>query len=262
MTDIDDGPAIELVAVVVPARDEAERVDRCLAAVTAAHEALRRSPAGRDLLVRVVVVADACTDGTVARVAEWPDVIAAVSDRGRVGSARAAGVTVALAAPGGPFRGSPVAPERVWIANTDADSAVPTDWLITQLDAARRGAAMVLGTVRPDPAELSGPIERRWYSRHRLSDGHGHVHGANLGVRADWYRAVGGFPPVACGEDAALAAAVVAAGGRVERTGASPVLTSARTAGRAPGGLAAYLRSLSGNPATPARTAAARHAAR
>jgi hypothetical protein len=49
---------------------------------------------------------------------------------------------------------------------------------------------------------------------------------------------------VARQEDVALAAAVQAAGGWIERTGASPVLTSARLAGRAPGGMADYLRRL------------------
>jgi hypothetical protein len=42
-----------------------------------------------------------------------------------------------------------------------------------------------------------------------------------------------------------LSAAVRRAGGRVLSTGSSPVLTSGRTTGRAPSGMASYLRELS-----------------
>src|SRR5690606_39684918 len=42
----------------------------------------------------------------------------------------------------------------------------------------------------------------------RYEDGHPHVHGANLGVSAAAYRAVGGFPPLAAHEDQALVAAL------------------------------------------------------
>ena len=136
------------------------------------------------------------------------------------------------------------------IANTDADSVVPVHWLATHWAAAERGAGLLLGTVRPDPGELDDEVADRWYRRHQLTDGHLHVHGANLGVRADWYLAVGGFADVAGDEDVALAAAVSAAGGVVERTGAGPVVTSARLDGRAPAGLAGYLRQLSATPDT------------
>src|SRR6478609_7131631 len=95
----------------------------------------------------------------------------------------------------------------VWIGSTDADSAVPPDWLLTQLRYADEGVDLVLGTVRPDPAELPDPVVRRWLNRHDLADGHPHVHAANLGVRADIYRAVGGFAGVDVHEDVFLAAA-------------------------------------------------------
>jgi glycosyltransferase involved in cell wall biosynthesis len=228
------------IGVVIPARDEAARLDRCLAAVTASVAALRRTRAGAALGIRVVVVADACTDRTTDVLTRWPGVGTVISDAGRVGAARAAGVHevfTSLTADG-------ISPHTTWIANTDADSAVPPGWLATHAAAAGRGAALLLGTVRPDSHELDRVVERRWYRRHRLADGHTHVHGANLGVRADWYRVAGGFPPVARDEDVALATAVLAAGGTVERTGESPVLTSARLAGRAPGGMAGYLRRL------------------
>lgn len=226
------------IGVVIPARDEADRVDRCLAAVTMSIRELRRRPDGRSVDVRVVVVADDCRDDTLDRVAGWPSVTAIACRAGLVGAARAAGVTQLLAL-------LPDRPRaRTWIANTDADSAVPPCWLRAHAAAACRGAAMLLGTVRPDPTELDPTTQSRWYRRHRLVDGHSHVHGASLGVRADWYTRAGGFPPVATQEDVALAAAVGAAGGLIEWTGDSPVVTSARLDGRAPGGMADYLRCL------------------
>lgn len=228
------------IGVVIPARNEVDRVDGCLAAVTASVARLRRRPAGPQVPVRIVVVLDDCRDGTADRVAGWPAVGAVVSSAGRVGAARAAGIGHVLAG----FAREGIAESEIWLANTDADSRVPPGWLGLHAAAARRGAAMVLGTVRPDPAELGREIRQRWYRRHRLGDGHPHVHGANLGVRADWYRRAGGFPPVARQEDVALVDAVTAAGGRIVRTGAGPVRTSARLSGRAPGGMADYLRRL------------------
>lgn len=232
--------ALDAIGVVIPARNEADRVDGCLAAVSAAVARLRRRPAGAQVSVCTVVVLDDCQDGTAERVARWPAVSPVVSSAGRVGAARAAGVEHVLAR----FARDGVPETGIWIANTDADSRVPVGWLGLQAAAARRGAAMLLGTVRPDPAELDREIRQRWYRGHRLGDGHPHVHGANLGVRADWYRRVGGFAPVARQEDVALVAAVAAAGGRIVRTGAGPVQTSARLSGRAPGGMADYLRRL------------------
>ncbi len=231
-----------MIGVVIPARDEMARIDGCLAAVTDSATRLRRAHPGVE--VRVVVVADACTDQTAQRLAEWPDVHMMLTSAGRVGAARAAGVRHLLDA-------HVEAAARLWIANTDADSLVPPDWLLVQHDAARRGTALLLGTVRPDPGETDATLSARWYARHQLSDGHRHVHGANLGVRADWYQAAGGFPDVAAHEDVALARAVTAAGGVVEPTGAAPVVTSARRHGRAPDGLAGYLRNLDAIGAEP-----------
>ena len=83
-----------------------------------------------------------------------------------------------------------------------------------------------------------------WRRRHVLGDGHPHIHGANLGVPGDIYRAAGGFDDAAVDEDVLFVHAVRAAGGVVVSSGASPVLTSARTEGRAAGGFAHYLRAL------------------
>jgi hypothetical protein len=72
------------------------------------------------------------------------------------------------------------------------------------------------------------------------------VHGANFGIRADTYLALGGWRgDLSCNEDIDLARRADAATGvRILRTAALPVLTSARLTGRAPDGFSSYLRHL------------------
>lgn len=231
--------AIDAVAVVIPARDEEATIAACLNAVRIASGEI-------DVPVEVVVVADRCTDATAERAAAVsparPGCAVTVlrSRAGRVGAARDQGVRAALRS--ATDRGTD--PGRVWIACTDADSRVPADWLVVHLEIADQGADLVLGTVRPDPADLPPDLLETWGRRHRLTDGHPHVHGANLGVRGDRYEKVGGFPHLATHEDVRLADAVRRSGGRVVATGRAPVLTSGRRVGRAPAGLSSYLREL------------------
>ncbi|RAJ39991.1 glycosyl transferase family 2 [Kitasatospora sp. SolWspMP-SS2h] len=232
---------IRAVAVVVPARDEEELLGSCL---TALHRALRH-PRVRALPHRVVVVADACTDGT-AEVARRYGAQVLELTAGNVGAARAAGseraVDLALAT------GSALAPAGVWLAHTDADSRVPSAWLARQLDHAALGWHAVVGTVRVTDwtghRQATAGAFRRHYRHPAGAGGHRHVHGANLAVRADAYRAVGGFAPLAVGEDRALVAALEAAGHRVRRIPDTPVTTSARRDPRAPGGFGDFLRGL------------------
>jgi hypothetical protein len=68
--------------------------------------------------------------------------------------------------------------------------------------------------------------------------------GANLGIRADAYRMLGGFLPLASGEDARLLDDASRAGLRVRRDAACVVCTSDRRTGRAVAGLASALRQL------------------
>ncbi len=228
---------IDAIGIVVPARNEELRLPRCLAALEAATAGLGDAVDSAPR-VRVIVVVDASVDGTLRLAQEWPGVEVVSTDAGRVGVARRAGIDHLL-------RGEAATdPGRVWIANTDADSAVPTEWLSAHLLHARSGVELLLGTVRPDPRELAAGLLAAWRLRHLIADGHPHVHGANLGVRADSYLAAGGFPDVATHEDVLLSAAVRRAGGVVRSTGSSPVLTSGRTTGRAPRGMASYLREL------------------
>ena len=49
-----------------------------------------------------------------------------------------------------------VDPARSWVANTDADTVVPPHWLTAQVALAGDGHALVVGTVLPDPRDLTG----------------------------------------------------------------------------------------------------------
>jgi hypothetical protein len=221
-------PAINSIVVVVPACNEQDLIVDCLDAIDAAINHLHMSrPKGA---VETLVVLDACVDQTLAHVSAHPAVGAISCRFGCVGAARARGITHALA--------QLPRPDRAWIANTNADSRVPRDWLSRMLGFADDDADLVLGTVMPD--DLPELALHRWLQRHQLTDGHPHVHGANLGIRADTYLALGGFVAVSVGEDAALVQQAIQAGAKIVRTAALPVVT-ARICGRAPDGFTAYL---------------------
>ncbi len=132
---------------------------------------------------------------------------------------------------------------EVWVASTDADSRVSPDWIVGHVRHADHGADLVIGTVHPDLADLSEPQRRAWLATRTPGRANGHVHGANLGIRADAYLAAGGFGPESCHEDVNLVDRVRAsAPERVLAVADVDVLTSGRLQGRTPGGYARYLR--------------------
>jgi len=239
---------IQTIAVVVPVRNEEECLPRALAALTDAIDFLGASVGADAPDVRVVVVLDRCTDDSAALAARYADFSTIVVDAGAVGAARRAGVRFLLG-------GAAHAPENIWVATTDADSAVPLTWLTAQLACAHAGVDLVLGTVLPDlPGEH--PQHRRWASEHRIVEGHPYVHGANMGVRADCYLAAGEFLPIVTDEDVLLVLALRALMVRERRIATIPVLTSSRSIGRAPGGFAEYLRRTDEAPVTLQNSAA------
>jgi glycosyltransferase involved in cell wall biosynthesis len=227
---------IRSVAIVIPAANEETLIGPCLDAIAAARSQVRRH-AAIALEIRTVVVLDSCTDATESAAREHDGVETVACSVGRVGAARALGVRHLLAR-------CTSALSDTWIANTDSDSQVPTHWLTHMVHEADRGAHLVLGTVLPADG-LSPLAHRRWLDHHKTGDGHGHIHGANFGIRADVYQALGGWPPLASGEDVTLARQARAARYfHTVRTGAIPVTTSARLTGRAPHGFADYLQDL------------------
>ena len=227
---------IETVVVVIPANNEEAVIGACLDALLVARAHVRDTLGGR-VEVRTVVVLDSCSDATEDRITAEHDVLTIRARLARAGAARALGVAYAR-------QSMRTEASRVWIASTDADSVVPPDWITTMIRCAEQGAEVALGTVRPNVARTSS-IYRRWRRRYVMSDGHPHVHGANLGLRADVYDRIGGWPLLAFDEDVELVRRLEDHSGvRVVRTGAIPVVTSARLVGRAPHGFADYLRRL------------------
>jgi glycosyltransferase involved in cell wall biosynthesis len=232
-----DPVAPEHVAVVIPVKNEEELLPRSVRAVQRAMNQLhRRHPSVASSLTLVL---DQCSDGTAAwldrRGSQRPTIHVLEVDCGNVGETRAAGVSAAIESSGVP-------PGRLWIANTDADSAVPPRWLSMHHRLALAGADMVLGTVIPDATDMQPEDYEYWLNRHELAEGHHGVFGANLGVRASSYLQVGGFPAVACGEDKLLVERLKTAGFSWVATDTCRVLTSGRLIGRSSGGFADYLR--------------------
>lgn len=226
--------------VVVPAHDEEGRIGACLAALGRAVDRLRTDRPEAEATVTVVL--DGCTDGTLAvvRAADHPWLHVLETAHVGVGRARGLGAAAALVAPGRTDDGA--APGRQWLAHTDADSRVDDGWLLQQLAALDDGAHLLVGAVVPDPHDLDPEVLARWEAAHPPGATLGHVHGANLGVRADAYEAVGGFDPVPEHEDVRLVERARALGLRVDATTDLPVVTSGRFDGRTPGGYADHLR--------------------
>ena len=190
------------IAIGIPARDEALRIEACLASIGAAVAPCR-------LPVSVVVAADCCRDQTL-QLAERALAAASPVLRGHVievGAATAGGAREAACAAAVAATGRPVS--EVWLATTDADSTVAPDWLIAQLRWAWRGLHGVAGLVHID-GELPVEIRRRARASQRRNGrgvGHRHVHGANLGLRGELWQQLGGFLPLPLGEDQQLWAA-------------------------------------------------------
>ena len=122
---------IRRIGVVVPAHDEELVVARCL-------ESIGRAARAVPLPVTVMVVLDDCRDRTGRICRSFPVDVITVTARS-VGAARHAGASALLS-------GVPDT-DAIWLANTDADSVVPTFWLRDQLDLALAGADAVVGTV-------------------------------------------------------------------------------------------------------------------
>jgi glycosyltransferase involved in cell wall biosynthesis len=193
--------------------------------------------------VRVLVVADSCTDRTMAVARACGALVIGIRAR-RVGAARGAGMRELLRLTAGPD------PAEIWLATTDADTVVPPSWLQRHVAHADQGWDVVLGTVTvADWSEHPPHVPAAFAARYESGDRpHPHVHGANIGIRASAYRAAGGFRPLRTAEDHALLAAAAEADCSVLRAGDVTVETSARRHARAPDGFSHLLRTLAPAP--------------
>ncbi len=197
-----------MIAVVIPAHNEARRLGRCLVAMRAA--VAMAEQAGHQ--VEVLVVLDRCSDGSAA-VAARHGVRTLAVEAGSVGMARRLGAAQMLE------RGAR------WLACT---------------------AEVVCGTVHIgcwQPWQRAA-LRKLYRSRYQACEGHRHIHGANLGVCARAYERVGGFQPLAAHEDVQLVKDLEASGAQIVWTARHSVATSSRRNSRAREGFGDYLASL------------------
>jgi glucosyl-3-phosphoglycerate synthase len=227
--------------VVIPARDEEERIAECLRAL--AQQTVPPSAFTTSLVL------DNCRDDTagVARrtAAELGLTLMILHGPGAgAGSARRLGMDTACA------QLLEAAEPNGLIACTDADSRPEPDWLERQLEHVAAGAGAVAGLIELDEAEGAAlgvdVLARRARDaatrleavrRAEPEAGHHHFAGASFGVTADAYRRVGGIEPLTAQEDAAFALRLAEHQVPVLRAADVRVRTSARAGGRVTRGL-------------------------
>ncbi len=241
------------VVVAIPAKDEAADLAACLRAL-AAQQGAR--------IDAVVLCLNNCTDDSAERVGRLapalPFAVHALEvelppDRAGPGWARRIAMDRAaeLAGPGGV------------LLTTDADGCVVPDWLHANLAALATGADAVAGRAEIEPsgaqlipaylhdldaqecryaalrdeiAALLDPDPTDPWPRH---DEHS---GASIAVTVAAYRRAGGIPPVALGEDRTFFDALRRVDARIRHAPEARVVVSARTVGRAAGGMADTMR--------------------
>ena len=248
-------------AIVIPAKDEEERLPACLDAAGAAIRAAVHAIG--DMRVGIVLVVNNSTDATARRASDWAAAHRSVpfvlidcdfpAWRAGVGAARRLGLDTACAR---------LAPNGA-LLTTDADTLVRQDWVIRNL-AELQGADLICGTVlgQPDearalPAEIAGHGSAEWDylnasirlvarldpQPHDPTPAHHNPAGASMAVSRAVYEAVGGLPVQPMGEDRAFAELIEAHDFRIRFSAAPVVETSCRMIGRTEGGMAGALRS-------------------
>ncbi|MEV6415034.1 glycosyltransferase [Kribbella sp. NPDC051718] len=228
---------IGAAGIVIPAHNEERLIAACL-------HALQNAVASVRVPISICVVADRCSDRTVEiATATVPEAsLLRTGVLSSLGQVRDLGMRYLMAELEGHD------PAKVWLLGTDADSYVRPDWIERQLAHANAGADAVTGLVDLEPAphlttELRSAYRTLIGERIRPAD-HDHIHGANFGVRASAYADVGGYRALDTGEDRDLWFRLQAAGHSMLQPRDLDVLTSARTTGRARGGLADLLAAL------------------
>ena len=248
------------MVVAIPVKDEEARIDACLCALA--------NQTDVDFTdIAVILLVNNCRDSTVARVralatdlpfrldlreVELPPAYANAGWARRLAMEAAAEL---------------VAPDGL-ILTTDADTLVETDWIAANRREIEAGADAVAGYVMADPTELMelGPdiLERgslEWEYQQLVAEmvarvdpdphdpwpRHNQNCGASAAITLATYRRIGGLPPRPVGEDRALFEMVRRVDGRIRHSLDVQVVTSARTDGRALGGLSDAIR-LRGEP--------------
>jgi hypothetical protein len=249
--------------IAIPARNEGDRIGKCLAAL-----AIQRDRFGTPVpqgAFEVLVLANNCNDNTaeivrlmalqlpylVSVIEIWfPARSATAGNARRYIMNRAAERLASLPGDG-------------IILSTDADSVASPTWFAENMYAIDQGADCVAGYIDAEPLEFVG-LGADFLARGRLEDAylrqvaeiyarcdprphdpwpnHRVSSGASLAVKLSTYRAVGGLPPKAVGEDIAFTDLLDRTGFRVRHALDVSVVTSCRLDGRASGGAADTMR--------------------
>lgn len=246
----DGRPVLTQAVVAVPVRNEARRLPRLLAALSAA---ALRSP----LPVTTVVLANNCTDhsaGIVRSFGASPSMRVELHEvdfaDAHAGLARRAAMDLAARA-------------GALILTTDGDAAPGPGWIAAALRAADAGADLICGRISADCRHvLSTPQARRVAAaeaaygalqhdiRHAIDrlagrQGPARPHyiesGASMAISAQCYRRIGGLPPVRSSEDRALVHLAESQGLVIRYAEDMRAAVSARLHGRAEGGMAETL---------------------
>jgi glycosyltransferase involved in cell wall biosynthesis len=237
--------------VAIPAKDEAEELPGCLAALAAQKGYLPDA---------VVLCLNNCTDGSASLVRRlilsFPVHVIETSlppGQASVGVARRTAMEKAAEIAG---------PDGI-LLTTDADGRTREDWLAHNLDAISRGADAVAGQVEIEPegaklipAHLHA-IDARECAYAALLDEiqallnpdpadpwprHDEHSGASIAVTVDAWRRAGGIPDVSLAEDRAFIDRLRLVDARIRHEPGVSVVVSARTVGRAEGGMADTMR--------------------
>ncbi len=219
------------IGIVIPAHNEAMTIAKCLASVQTAIEQLPT-----EIKAYPLVVLDSCTDDT-QNIVKAADVDYLCCDYQCVGQVRDIGIRHAIA------NGA------TWIACTDADSTVSTDWLVQQLEhISSQPAEMICGVVEVDSwSHLSKQTREDYITHYQDKMGHPHIHGANLSFSSEAYLAVGGFSSLPCHEDVDLVRKFEAECFTIIWSNRVRVTTSSRLQARTSEGFAAFLTNLEQN---------------
>lgn len=220
------------IGIVIPAHNEADSISACLDAIKQAIAQL-----SSDIAVQTVVVLDSCDDDTLSQVQnahlDWLR-----CEFRCVGKVRDLGVRYLIE------QGAD------WIACTDADSMVESDWLVAQIKHLKaETAAMICGVVSIDCWDaLSESTKQQYLTHYQDCMNHRHIHGANLSFASQDYLAVGGFDELTCHEDVGLVKKFEQADLPIIWSNLVRVVTSSRLDARADEGFAHFLRGLENRP--------------
>ena len=246
--------------VAIPVRDEADRIEPLI------HALGRQSWLDNGAhVLPLVLVFNACTDDS-ARIAAaaaerypqlqlHPVVVDFPPACAHVGSARRLGLDLA--------RTLSLRPQDTVLLTTDADARPAARWVEANLAAIAGGADVVGGQIvgdREEEAALGPRFLARAAAHERYSalcdevaaridpvawdpwPRHRHHTGASLAFTAEAFDRIGGLPALPTREDLAIVSRFRAGGFRLRHDPAVVVEVSARTVGRALGGMADCLR--------------------